>query len=520
MFMVGYRYIIFFSILILTSCAQVGTITGGDQDTNAPKPIADKVVPQNGSTNFNGNHVEMPFDEFFQLNNPNENVVMVPPHAKVNAGFKGKTLFLDWEDTLQENTTYAIYLNNAIKDLTEGNDSIIQYVFSTGDVLDTLFYEIQVRDAWSNKPVSNAIVVLYDKGTDELKSFAATNNNGIASLNYLKAGEYKLLAFKDENGDLEYQEHEAVAFDESEGFTLLESRVDSIAYRMFSPILEPKITTKSFIGPNSYFIAANRSLENTSFTINGINIPKEQQMFLAEDSVQLFWNTDTVTKAEIIVKNETFNDTISLRYSKRTTQAPLLLSSVNKSNIYAPSEPVAFQLNDLISSVDTSLIEILNIDDSTLIKNYNTNVTGNKISFELNKTDLSRLRFEFKTNSVVGMRDSLSKIPFVISLNPARKYGSINLNLSYYERPIILQTIKDNKLVSEVAIEAPSKDYLIEELAPGQYTFIVVEDDNTNGKWDVGNLEDRSQPETLDVYSTPTKVRANWEVELELIPAE
>ena len=517
--MVSYRYLIFFSIF-LVSCAQVGTITGGDQDVNAPKPISEKVSPKNGTTNFNTNHIEIPFDEFFSLNSANENVVMVPPHASISTSYKGKTLILDWEDTLQENTTYAIYLNNAIKDLSEGNDSIIQYVFSTGDELDTLYYEIEVRDAWSNKPISKAIVVLYDKETDELKSFAATNSAGIASLNYLRAGEYKLLAFKDENGDLEHQDHEAIAFDESESFTLLESRVDSNAYRMFVPELDPKITSKRFVGPNSYFIAANRSLENSSFSINGFDIPINKQLFHTEDSVQLFWNSDTVTKAEIIVQNDTFNDTLSLRYSKNTTEAPLLLTSLNRNNIYPPSENVTFLLNDFITSVDTSLIEIQKVEDSTIVRNYAVTFVDNACIFELDKTDLSKIRVVFEENAIVGLRDSLSKIPFVITLNEARKYGAIKLNLSYYQQPIILQTIRDSKVIDEMTIKSPPEELLLEELSPGQYTFIVIEDDNSNGKWDVGNLSNRTQAETIDVFSTPTKVRANWEIELELIPAE
>lgn len=518
--MVGYRYLIFISILLLSSCAQVGTITGGDEDVSAPKPVAEKISPRNGTTNFKDNHIEIPFDEFFQLNNPAENVVMVPPHATINTSYKGKTLILDWEDTLQANTTYAIYLNNAVRDLSEGNDSIIQYVFSTGEVLDTLSYDIEVRDAWSNKPISKAIVVLYDKQTDELKSFAATNSAGKASLNYLRAGEYKLLAFKDENGDLEYQNHEAIAFDESESFTLLESRVDSNVYRMFAPELEPKITSKRFVGPNSYFVAANRSLKNGSFTINGVTIPESQQLFHAEDSVQLFWNSDTVTKAEIIVKNDVFNDTLSLRYSKKTTQAPLLLTSLNKNHVYAPSDTLTFCLNDLISRIDTSLIDLQNVEDSTKITDYTYKIDGNKCSLSFDRTDVKKVRVEFGQNSVVGIRDSLSKFAFVITLNESRKYGAINLNLSYYTQPIILQTLRDSKVVDETVIESPSQEMLLEELSPGQYTFIVIKDDNSNGKWDVGNLEERTQPETLDVYSTPTKVRANWEVELELIPNE
>ncbi len=40
-----------------------------------------------------------------------------------------KTLQLDLESNLAENTTYSLYLNGAVKDITEGNDSLIQMYF-------------------------------------------------------------------------------------------------------------------------------------------------------------------------------------------------------------------------------------------------------------------------------------------------------------------------------------------------------------------------------------------------------
>lgn len=518
--MASYRYLILLLLFIISACAQVGTITGGGPDASAPKPISEKVVPLNGSTNFHGNHLEIPFDEFFKLKNPAENIVMVPPHAKINARFKGKTLLLDWDDTLNPNTTYAIYLNSAIQDLTESNDSIIQYVFSTGDVLDTLSYRIQLRDAWTNKPVTKATVILFDKNTLELKSFASTDSKGFAQMNYLRSGEYTISAFKDLNSDLEYQKNEPVAFAIDEEITLLESRIDSIPYRMFTPILDPKITTKQFIGPNTYVIAANRSLLGASFTINQTSISEENLIYHSTDSVQLFWNTDSITKAEITVDSEFFNDTISLRFSENTVNSPLLFKSINRTNTFAPSDTVGFILNDLITSVDTSLIKIKNSLDSTALNTYNYSIQKNKLYFIFDKADLSRLAFEFLPEAISGIRSQIGLNEFIITLNPQRKYGTIDLNLSYYHGPIIVQTIKDGTFLFETTISSPTDSFKLNELAPGQYTFIIVEDENGNGKWDVGDYTARTQPETLDVFSTPTKVRANWEVVVELIPSE
>ena len=518
--MAGYCYLILTLSFILASCAQVGTITGGGVDTYAPKPVEKNVSPASGSTNFNGNHVKIPFNEFFKLKNPSENIVMIPPHANIEASFKGKTLLLDWDDSLQKNTTYAIYLNGAIQDLNESNDSIIQYFFSTGDVLDTFIYRIQVKDAWTNKPVSKVTVVLYDEFKKELRSFASTGPKGYAEMRCLRNGEYAISVFKDLNSDMEYQPNEPIAFSSNERITLLKSRVDSIPYRLYTPLLEPKITTKRFVGPNSYIIAANRPLLKAAFTINESPIPENNVVYHTSDSVQLFWNTAGVTKAKISVQNETFNDTLSLRYSEKNTSTPLLFSSKNRSNTYAPTDTVCFVLNDLITSIDTSLIKIQSLTDSTYLRDYKVLLNKNTVSFLFDKKKFSRLLFEFNPNAVASTRDNLGLEEFIITLNPERKYGVINLKLSYYKSPVILQTIKSGKLLMEIPIASPPEYFILPELTPGQYTFAIIEDNNGNGKWDVGDYETRKQPEVIDVFSKPTTLRANWEVDLELIPSK
>jgi hypothetical protein len=196
------------------------------------------------------------------------------------------------------------------------------------------------------------------------------------------------------------------------------------------------------------------------------------------------------------------------------------LNSIDKTNTYAPSDTIGFILNDLITSVDTSLIQIKNLVDSTVIDNYNYIIQKNKLFFLFDKTELSRLSIAFNPEAIRGIRSQLGLSEFIITLNPQRKYGTIDLNLSYYHTPIIVQTIKNGKLLFETPVQSPSDSFKLSELTPGQYTFIIIEDENNNGKWDVGDYATRTQPETLDVFSTPTKVRANWEVVVELIPSE
>ena len=131
-------FIIVGLLFLIHSCAQVGTLTGGEKDIIAPIPIASKMNPENGSTNFTTSVIKIPFSEYVKLNNPEETIVIIPPHAKLDTKLSRKTVSISWNDTLKNNTTYTIYLNGTIKDLTEENDSLMQYVFSTGNFIDSI----------------------------------------------------------------------------------------------------------------------------------------------------------------------------------------------------------------------------------------------------------------------------------------------------------------------------------------------------------------------------------------------
>ena len=62
----------FFLILLLSSCADISILSGGEKDTSSPKII--KVSPLFGTTNFNSKEISFTFDEYIKLNNPSQNI--------------------------------------------------------------------------------------------------------------------------------------------------------------------------------------------------------------------------------------------------------------------------------------------------------------------------------------------------------------------------------------------------------------------------------------------------------------
>ncbi|MDX2359503.1 MAG: Ig-like domain-containing protein [Crocinitomicaceae bacterium] len=519
--MVGYRNIIVFLGLILASCAQVGTITGGPVDTNAPQPVEKKSTPPNGSTNFTGNEVEITFDEFFRLNEPNINIRMVPAHTTVNARVKGKKLILDWEDELQPNTTYAIYLNNAVRDITERNDTVMQFAFSTGPILDTLTYEISVADAWTSNAVAKCLVGLFNPETNELLNFAETSTTGQAKLSYLQANSYKLLAWVDQNNDLELQDHERVGFINEGELVLTENQADSIPIRLFKPeASEPEITTATYIVPGSIYAGANISLVDALIQVNGEIIDKDHYQIIGTDSLHIFKDLTDTNAVELIISSNQLQDTSTFRFFNRTM--PDISLRPTKNNLtYSPWEELTFRSNAFIESVDTSFIEITRVSDSTLITDYSYSYMHDALTFELDSNEYDLYLFSFDEGALNTTHGSLAAYESKITLNPERKYGSLIVDLNYYSpSDIIVYLMQSGRILKEVPLKKNAGEYTFVGLQAGTYAFVVVHDENANGRWDVGNLDGHVQPEQVDHYSTAVKVRANWDVDLSLIPNE
>lgn len=211
-------YIAFFSTLFL-SCAQTGSISGGDKDTIAPLVI--RYEPVDKSTNFNTNEIEISFDEFFELKDMEKKFLTSPPMKhKPKIAISGKKLKIEITDTLQENTTYSLNFSDAIRDFNEGNPiKDFNYVFSTGDIIDTLMVTGKTMNAWTHVASENMSVMLYDQAYDsipfkEIPSFLGrSNDKGEFRITNIRPGKYKLFAIADANDNLKYdQANEQMAF--------------------------------------------------------------------------------------------------------------------------------------------------------------------------------------------------------------------------------------------------------------------------------------------------------------------
>lgn len=510
----AFRYLIAF--LLLAGCAQVKSLEGGPRDEKAPVPMG--IVPANETVNFSGQAIAIAFDEYIRLNNPNQTISVIPSDIKIKSELKEKTLLLYWEEPLRENTTYSIFLNKTVRDITESNDSIMQLVFSTGPFIDSLSYTTFVVDSKDGQPKKNVVVGLFEH-PDSLKPiyFAQTDSGGKAHLKYLKDGDYYLRAFEDGSKQGKIGKNDAIAFKETAVKPDVDF-VDSVPLRMFSPLPNPDVTTFTYNAPGTFTVGANRSMESAEIKLNGNEIPQNQIKFFEKDSLLIIARPGEENPVILSVTTAEWTDTVRTRIPPVRNKTQRISSPVSD---YFPGQPIILSIPDLIDETDTSKITIFNLSDSTEIKDYSVEIKqANEIHITIPDFEGERIKITLQSGAIIATEEwKIPDFEQTYTKRSGKEFGILNVKVSGYSTPIVLEMLFKNTVVNkELLTEA--KTLRFEKLEPGEYTFRIIVDNNGNGQWDTGNFWEKIQPEEIHLFSTPTKVRANWEIDMELVPLD
>jgi len=209
----------FIAFLVLYSCANIVAPTGGPRDEDPPVVLSSN--PPNFSPNFKGNQFRIFFDEFVQLKDINQKLLISPPFEKQpEVRIRGKSIIVQFDEELRENTTYNFFFGDAIVDNNEGNAiPNFQFVFSTGPYVDSLSIAGKVNDAFSLKPSAGIYVMLYDNIYDSVPYLerpvylAKTDKEGNFGISNIREGQYKIFAIEDLNANFQYDlPNERIAF--------------------------------------------------------------------------------------------------------------------------------------------------------------------------------------------------------------------------------------------------------------------------------------------------------------------
>ncbi len=211
-----------FYLIFYTSCANIGSPSGGLKDSIPP--VVFKTVPELRGTNFKGTDVRFTFDEFIIPDEIREKLVISPPMKKKPViKMKGKTLIIEFGEDLRKDATYSLDFKDAVADNNEKNPiEDLRFSFSTGARYDSLRVAGFVKNAMNQEPVEKALVLLhrdtaYTAFIDSIPDYiGTTNTEGFFMIDNLAAGEYRLYALTDADNSMTYNSNsELIAFADS-----------------------------------------------------------------------------------------------------------------------------------------------------------------------------------------------------------------------------------------------------------------------------------------------------------------
>ena len=260
--------------LVFTHCAKMGSLTGGPKDEDPPVLVSSS--PENYSTNFDRDRIEITFNEYIQLDNINQELVVSPPlENRPDVRLKSRSVSIELKNELRANTTYTLNFGQAIKDNNEGNVlPNFEFVFSTGDYLDSLSIAGTLLNAFNLSPPEEPVMVmLYDNLSDSVVYkdipvyIGKTSKEGSYHINNLKADTFKLFALKDVNNNFLFDlPNEKIAFLDSaviinpEFFSrIMETGADSL----FTDTLAFPPADTSIVAVNDTILSAPDSLAKT-----------------------------------------------------------------------------------------------------------------------------------------------------------------------------------------------------------------------------------------------------------------
>lgn len=282
--------------ILLFSCAQPGSIGGGPRDVEPAVVL--KCIPPNYSANFSGDRFTIYFDEYIELDNIFQKALLSPPTDNLpDFKVKGKTLQVQFKEKLKENTTYSVYFGDAIVDITEKNPLLnFTYVFSTGDLVDSLSLYGTVINAFDLKPMENIFVMLYKDNNDTIPFdslplsvkpyyLSKTDVNGNFTFNGLADNKYLMFAINDMNSNYFFdQPVEEIAY------------LDSLVTPVYVDIKELDSIVSDTIAMEDSLLA-QPIVNEDSLALADLDIPNYQLILFAEgDSSQRLLKVDVPHK--------------------------------------------------------------------------------------------------------------------------------------------------------------------------------------------------------------------------------
>ena len=519
------------AILFVYGCAVPQKPAGGPRDVTPPKLL--KATPQNQTRNFNAKVIQLDFDEYFRIANPYQEITITPaPEKQPEFKTKKKSLIIELQDTLLKETTYSINFGKAILDVNEGNVvKNFTYVFSTGNLIDSLNVSGNVTDNQTGEKEKDVTVMLFTLKQDSLlfgkkkpPIYTTTDSAGNFKLSNLHEGVYKIYALREDAGNKIYDsEKELIGF--SSKLINLKRDTTGIKMQLFKQVAQNfRLVNSRFDADGKIFLSFNKPLEKPSLRVISpaeLDNQKLVEFNKGKDTAFVYMrNMDFDSLKVAILENNKPIDTTTLRKGRKEVfkRTLTLQTSADNGNLLKPGTDLEIYTNSPISSYLPSLISLK--EDADYVINYTlVRDTGNtkhmtmKYRWKPNATYL----LSFADGAVTGFwNEPNKKADKRFKLDNKENYSALNLTVTFADsiaKSYVIELLPEN---SENALRrnVVTKNKTIidySNLPVAKYKIRVVYDNNRNGKWDSGSIAQNRQPENIWMNPKLMVLRKNFE---------
>ncbi len=551
-------------LLLFFGCAKVGSLDGGQVDKQPPR-LDSLRSTRNFQTNFTGRSIELKFDEWLKLDDAANQIVVSPPlAARPDIKLKGKSVILTFEknEILRPNTTYTVQFGTSIKDFTEGNAvRKLKYVFSTGPVLDSLKITGRVVDAQTGQPQIKMAVALYEDFSDSilLKErpyyFARTDSSGNFSIENVRPGEFKIVAFEGKNTlKLTWSAAELLAFSDKKITAGDTSKTENLVLRLSKQQPDFKISSREVSRFGISKIGFSRQpdapvfpktdLPDVKFVLENFGDSLFVWYDLPADSLATPWfftlGNDTVrmktlNRADFFSKkNLTFSGAPAPNLggqrggsrprgrgkdAEKTSEIPI------KSVVFRPGQNTLPLFNLPISETDTSKFFLQEDTLPTPIRNFlleKDSVSPRKLHFSFENKPEKRYSLFLLPGALTDFWGGKNTDTLRINFNflPKAQLGGLAVAMKNLTpgAAYILQIFNGNILEEQRIFTATAAENRLEipNLPAVAIDIRLIEDVNKNGRWDTGNYFQHQQPEPIFNKKTDPLKPGNWDLEVSL----
>ncbi len=515
----------YFSVLLIalfSACAQVRSLPGGDKDTTSPVVLM--AFPPNLSTQFNSKSITLVFDEYVSLNNINQELLVSPPLAHApKVKVKKKSVIISLQDELMPNTTYMFNFGDGIVDVNENNKAKdLLFVFSTGEVIDSLTIRGNVRDVFADAVAKNYKVLLFENDTDIFVKktlplfFTKTKDDGSFVIPHLREGNFYMYALDDLNSNYKWDEGEAIG---RHNETVAPSNNDSLIFQIKTsvpipakPIIEYKTDS---VGRFQFALIPNyHSVEIKS--LNGVETFRTTD---GDTIITLLKGAPTNRFESFgIMLNDVISDTIEVPFFDEAQKVnfPLRISSNKK---IKAGNTIAINSNMWMTLNENAIVTATQ-DSLPIAATISSPLSNNTFNVEMKLSPGKQYNLEILpgtfSNAAGGTNDTLHAD---FTTYKDEEMGLLQFTISGLENETHYFFSLTNKMNEVVFKKANLENaiFQISDLPAGEYSAKILEDNNQNERFDPIDINAGTPPEATHVFQGKVSVRSNWEVKLEWV---